>query len=147
MRAQLRSWSQVLVCFLTRFWHSSVPFRITWPDPKHSHNSIFRLPLVHTKCTPLAGPPIFRDYQGLLVFGSPVRSGLLTSRAFNRNRNRSIYFRNPKKTGPNRCGPVHIGFLRLIVVFGSPVTGPEKDRDQTGPGPEKTGNFEDRKRP
>jgi len=37
--------------------------------------------------------------------------------------------------------------LYMLLVFGSPVTGPEKDRDQTGPGPEKTGNFEDRKRP
>jgi hypothetical protein len=48
-----------------------------------------------------------------LVFGSPVRSGLLTPRAFNRDRNRSFYVGFPKKTGPNRCGPVHIGFLRL----------------------------------
>ena len=47
-----------------------------------------------------------------LVFGSPVRSGFLTPRVINRNRNRSFYFRIPKKTGPNRCGPVHIGFLR-----------------------------------
>ena len=35
----------------------------------------------------------------------------------------------------------------IHLVFGSPVTRPEKDRDQTGPGPEKTGNFEDHKRP
>ena len=68
------------------------------------------------------------------MFGSPVRSGLLTSRAFNRNRNRSIYFRNPKKTGPNRCGPVHIGFLRLIDRF-RPVmvqTGPKLVLDRSG---------------
>jgi len=49
----------------------------------------------------------------LVVFGSPVRSGFLTSRAFNRDRNWSFYFRKVKKTGPNQCGPVHIGFLRL----------------------------------
>src|SRR6266498_5302443 len=48
-----------------------------------------------------------------LVFGSPVRSGLLTPRAIDCNRNWSFHFRILKKTGPNRCGPVHIGFLRL----------------------------------
>jgi len=57
------------------------------------------------------------DVEGVfsqgLVFGSPVQSGLLTSRAFNRNRNRSIYFRISEKTGPNRCGPVHIGFFAV----------------------------------
>ena len=49
----------------------------------------------------------------ILVFGSPVQSGLLTPRAMDRNRNRSIYFQFLKKTGPNRYGPVHIGFFRL----------------------------------
>ena len=53
-----------------------------------------------------------REWEGL-VFGSPVRSGLLTPRAMDRNRNRSFLSRILKKTGPNRCGPVHIGFLRL----------------------------------
>ncbi len=48
-----------------------------------------------------------------LVFGSPVRSQFLTPRVLDHNCNRSIYFRIPEKTGPNRCGPVHIGFLRL----------------------------------
>ena len=48
-----------------------------------------------------------------LVFGSPVWSGLLTPRAMDRNRNRSIYFQFLKKTGPNRYGPVHISFFRL----------------------------------
>jgi len=48
-----------------------------------------------------------------VVFGSPVWSGLLTPRAMDRNRNRSIYFQFLKKTGPNRYGPVHIGFFRL----------------------------------
>ncbi|KAF8191699.1 hypothetical protein BJ912DRAFT_1058154 [Pholiota molesta] len=33
------------------------------------------------------------------------------------------------------------------VVLGSPVLGPEKDRDWTGPEPEKTGILMDRKRP
>src|SRR6266545_7523875 len=51
--------------------------------------------------------------NAFVVFGSPVRSGFLTPRAIDRDRNRSFYFRIPKKTGPNRCGPVHIGFLRL----------------------------------
>jgi len=44
MRAQLRSWSQVLVRLPTRFRHSPVLSCITRPDPKR--NSIFRLPLV-----------------------------------------------------------------------------------------------------
>ena len=48
-----------------------------------------------------------------LVFGSPVWSGFLTPRAIDRDRNRSFYFWIPKKTGPNRCGLVHISFLRL----------------------------------
>ena len=48
-----------------------------------------------------------------LVFGSPVRSGLLTPRAMDCNRNRSIYFQFLKKTEPNRYGPVHICFFRL----------------------------------
>jgi len=39
MRAQLRSWSQVLVCIPTHFRHSSVPFRITRPDLKHIRNT------------------------------------------------------------------------------------------------------------
>ena len=48
-----------------------------------------------------------------LVFGSPVRSGLLTPRAMDHNSNRSIYFQFLKKTGLNQYGPVHIGFFRL----------------------------------
>jgi len=39
--------------------------------------------------------------SGCLVFGSPVRSGLLTPRAIDRNRNRSFLFWILKKTGPN----------------------------------------------
>jgi len=49
----------------------------------------------------------------LLVFGSPVRSSLLTPRALDHNHNRSFLFWILEKTGPNRCGPVHISFLRL----------------------------------
>jgi len=48
-----------------------------------------------------------------LVFGSPVQSGLLTPRAIDCNCNWSFLFWILEKTGPNRCGPVHIGFLRL----------------------------------
>jgi len=53
------------------------------------------------------------DCQWEVVFGSPVRSGFLTQRAIDQDRNQSIYFQIRKKTGPNRCGPVHISFLRL----------------------------------
>jgi hypothetical protein len=35
----------------------------------------------------------------------------------------------------------------LHVVFGSPVTRPEKDRDQTGPRPFRTEKYQDRQRP
>src|SRR6266508_1810737 len=62
------------------------------------------------------GETLIRRNIGL-VFGSPVRSGFLTPRVINRNRNRSFYFQIPKKTGPNRCGPVHIGFLRSQDQF------------------------------
>jgi hypothetical protein len=41
-----------------------------------------------------------------LVFGSPVRSGLLPSSGMDRDRNRSTEFGNPRKTGPNRRRPV-----------------------------------------
>jgi len=48
-----------------------------------------------------------------VVFGSPVRSGLLTSRAFNRNRNRSIYFsgfpKRPDRTDVDRSTSVFCG--------------------------------------
>ena len=48
-----------------------------------------------------------------LVFGSLVRSSFLTPRAIDRDCNLSFYFRISKKTGLNRCGLVHISFLRL----------------------------------
>jgi len=53
-----------------------------------------------------------------VVFGSPVRSGFLTSRAFNRDHNQFFYFRKVKKTRLNQCGPVHINFLRLQDQLG-----------------------------
>ena len=49
----------------------------------------------------------------LVVFGSLVQSGFLTPRAIDRNHNWSFYFQILKKTGPNQCGLVHIGFLQL----------------------------------
>jgi len=51
--------------------------------------------------------------EGWVVFGSPVWSSFLTPRAIDCNRNQFFYFQILKKTGPNRCGPVHLGFLRL----------------------------------
>jgi len=64
-RAQRTSWSQVLllpvrsealpICF------RSFPTLLPQPAPilNPFRNSIFRLPLIHTKCAPLAGPPVF----------------------------------------------------------------------------------------
>ena len=52
-----------------------------------------------------------------VVFKSPVRSSLLTLRAFNRDCNRSTSVLAPQKTGLDRLGLVYIGF------FG-PRTGP-----------------------
>src|SRR6266540_69918 len=63
------------------------------------------------------------------VFGSLVRSSFLTPRVINRNRNRSFYFQIPKKTGPNRCGPVHIGFFAVTRPVKT-VTG--LNQSQTG---------------
>ena len=36
--------------------------------------------------------------------------------------------------------------MEFAVVFEGPVLGPAKDRDWTGPGPERTAKLEDRKR-
>jgi len=49
-----------------------------------------------------------------VVFGSPVRSGFLTPRAIDRDRNRSFYFRIVQKTGLNRYRPVFCGLLWLM---------------------------------
>ena len=38
-------------------------------------------------------------------------------------------------------------FLQAQIVFEGPVLGPAKDRDWTGPGPERTAKLKDRKRP
>jgi hypothetical protein len=48
------------------------------------------------------------------VLESPVRSGFSAPEAINRNRNRLIFFFRVLKTGPNRNGPVTIGFYQLI---------------------------------
>jgi len=64
-RAQRTSWSQVLLLpvhsealpICSRSASALFPCSFRIPNP--FHNSIFRLPLVHTKCAPLAGPPVF----------------------------------------------------------------------------------------
>jgi len=48
-----------------------------------------------------------------IVLGSSVRSGLWAFEALDRDRDRSSLAGTSKKTGPNRLGPVHTGFLRL----------------------------------
>ncbi len=77
--------------------------------------------------------PVFCGF--LAIFGT-VEAGaisvwksslvqFLTPRVINRNHNWSFYFRKPKKTRPNWCGPVHISFLRsqdwlrLVTVWTS----------------------------
>ena len=62
---------------------------------------------------PVAHPNRSNFPPWFVVFGSPVLSGFLTPRVIDCNCNRSFYFGIPEKTRPNRCGPVHIGFLRL----------------------------------
>src|SRR5271155_2598204 len=63
-----------------------------------------------------------------LVFESPVRSGLLTLRGQDRDRDRSIGLPRLPKTGPNRCRPVYIGFLQSWTGLGL-------NRSRTGLGP------------
>ena len=48
-----------------------------------------------------------------LVFESPVRSGFLTPRVIDRDRDRSFEIEIGQKTGPNRYGPVFCGLLQL----------------------------------
>src|SRR5271156_884234 len=56
------------------------------------------------------------SFHKFLVFESPVPSGLLTLRAQDRDRDRSIGLPRLPKTGPNRCGPVQCGLLRSFAV-------------------------------
>ena len=56
-----------------------------------------------------------------VVLGSPVRSGLLTPKGVDRDRDRSSKFEKWQKTGPNRCKPVQCG---LYAVFCGLETGP-----------------------
>src|SRR5271156_228514 len=51
-----------------------------------------------------------------VVFESPVLSGLLTSKAQDRDRDRSFGLHRLPKTGPNRCRPVQCGLLRSFAV-------------------------------
>ena len=50
------------------------------------------------------------------MFESPVRSGLFTSKAQDRDRDRSFGLHRLPKTGPNRCRPVQCGLLRSFAV-------------------------------
>ena len=50
---------------------------------------------------------------GRVVFESPVRSGFLTPRVIDWDRDRSFEIEIGQKTGPNRYGPVFCGLLQL----------------------------------
>ena len=69
-----------------------------------------------------------------LVLGSPVRSGFLTPRDMDRDRDRSFEIYIGPKTEPNWYGPVFCGFLRL-QDRSKPVmvqTGPKLVLDRSG---------------
>jgi hypothetical protein len=57
--------------------------------------------------------------QFALVFKSPVWSGFLVLRGLNCNRNRSAFFPEAKKTGPDRKKPRSAVFLRSLGRFRS----------------------------
>ena len=96
-----------LVWFHVRLLFFTLPHTLNMKQHLRLWSVCFLCPTTHAKHE--ITPPLV----WFLVFGSPVRSGLLTPRAIDHNRNRSFHFQILQKTGPNQCGPVHIGFLWL----------------------------------
>ena len=67
------------------------------------------------------GYTIALSYTEWLVFESPVRSGFLTPRAIDQDRDQSFKIQIWQKTGPDWYEPVFCGFLRL-QDWSKPVT-------------------------
>jgi hypothetical protein len=67
-----------------------------------------------------------------IVFESPVRSGFLSSRGLDRDRDRSTPVYRPQKTAQNRHRPVYNGHVRFFAVIRPVRTSYSQDQSITG---------------